>query len=60
MPDIVLSAWEISVNMTDMDFILLALPCLVGKEGIKKALQMREKDIMRENFKVTWEHLAKA
>ena len=58
MPDIVLGAQEILANKRDMDFTLLKLPCLVGK-GLKQALQMREKDTMRDNFKVTWEHLAK-
>ena len=42
-----------------MDFTLLKLPCLVGK-GLKQALQMREKDTVRDNFKVTWEHLEKS
>lgn len=40
----VLSAWELSMNMTDMDSILLELPWLVGKEDIKQALQTRERE----------------
>lgn len=44
MPDVVLSAWGVSVKMTDMDSILLELPRLVGKEDIKPALQMRERE----------------
>lgn len=36
--DIVLSAQEISVNMTDMDSFLIEIPCLVGKEDISQAL----------------------
>lgn len=55
----VLSAWEVSMNMTDMDSILLELPWLVGKEDIKQALQMRERDVKRHDFKVIWGHLAK-
>lgn len=58
MPDVVLSAWGLSVNVTDMDSILLVLACLVGKEDIKQALQKRERerDVMRDDFKVTWGH----
>lgn len=29
-------------------------------KSLKKALQMKDKDTMRDNFKVTWEHLAKS
>lgn len=46
--DSVLSAQEISVHMTDMDSFLIEIPCLVGKEDIRQALQMRETQMLWE------------
>lgn len=54
-PDIVLTTRGTSVSMTDMDSVLIEIPCIVGKEDVKQALPMREREnVMRENVKVTW------